>query len=149
MGYANWNTSVLRASALTVGTSEQDTAVTLPEQVSSIWVVVNKTAEVAADNLLTVRIQAYVNAVWFDLSWDSITTSVALATAADVAANVTRTPNIVDASTDPTLTVMAHYVALPSNVVRSISITSGTTPANTFSVVASYPSNKTFVHQPV
>jgi hypothetical protein len=142
MAYTNYADSLLRASAATSGTSGQDTAVTLPETITEFWVIVNKTAEANADNLLTVWLQSQVNSVWFDLSWDSITTTTALTTAADVACNVTRTPNIVDASSDPTFTIMAHYASVPSNVVRTVWIASGTTPAHTFSVNYSFAFNK-------
>jgi hypothetical protein len=142
MAFTNYSSTTLRASAATSGTSEQDTAVTIPETVTSFWVVVDKTAEANADNLLTVRLQAQVGSTWFDLSWDSITTTGALTTAADTATDVTRTPNIVDASTAATLTVLAHYKEVPSNVLRVASVSSGTTPANTFSVECLFPFNK-------
>jgi len=142
MAYANYTTQTLRSSAATSGASEQDTAVTLPESVTSFWVVVDKTAEANADNLLTVRLQAQVGSTWFDLAWDSMQVTGALATAADTATDVTRTPNIVDASTAATLTVLAHYKEVPSNVIRVASVSSGTTVANTFSVVATYALNK-------
>jgi len=142
MAYKNYNSITLRASAATSGANEQDTAVTLPETVTSFWVVVNKTAEANADNLLTVRLQAQVGSTWFDLAWDSITTTGSTATAADTATNVTRTPNIYDGGSDATFTVLAHYKEVPSNVVRVVSVSSGTAVANTFSVVATYPLNK-------
>jgi len=143
MAFTNYVTQTLRASGVTTGTSEQDTAVTLPETVTSFWVVVDKTAEAGADNLLTVRLQAQVGSTWFDLSWDSMTTTGGLTTAGDTATNVTRTPNIYDGGSDATFTVMAHYAEVPSNVVRVASVTSGSgPPVNTFSVVATYPLNK-------
>lgn len=139
MAFVNYQGMTLRASAATSGANEQDAAVTLPETVTSFWVVVEKTAEANADNLLTVRLQCQVQSIWFDQSWDSITTSVATSQAADSAANVTRTPNIVDgSSTAPTYQVIAHYKEVPSNVVRIISISSGTAVANTFSANAYY-----------
>jgi len=142
MPFVNYQGSTLRASAATAGASEQDTAVTLPETVTSFWVVVNKTAENDPDNVLTVRLQAQVNSIWFDLSWDSITTTGALGTAADTAADVSRTPNIVDASTAATLTVMAHYAEVPSNVIRVASVSSGTGVTHTFSVESYFALNK-------
>ncbi len=143
MSYANYTSQTLRASAVTAGASEQDSDVTLPDSVSEFWVVVNKTAEAAADNLLTVRLQSKVAAVYFDLSWDSISTTTALATAADTAANVTRTPNILDAdSTAPTFSVLAHYKSVPSRIIRVASITSGTGPTHTFSVICYYMQNQ-------
>jgi len=135
---SNYQTATLRASAATSGTSEQDAAVTLPETVNEMWVFCQKTAEANADNLLTVRLQCQVNSVWFDVSWDSITPTVATGTAADSAAIVVRTPNIVESDSSATFTVLVHYKELPSNVVRVASISSGTTPANTFSVVATF-----------
>ena len=143
MAFINYTNLTLRASAATSGTSEQDSAVTLPETVNEIWVVVEKTAENNGDNLLTVRIQGQVNSIWYDVSWDSLTTTGSLSTAADTAANVTRTPNILDAtSTAPTFRVIAHFTELPSNVIRSISISSGTGVANTFSAVAYFQTNR-------
>jgi hypothetical protein len=143
MAFVNYHSIPLRASAITSGTSEQDTQVDLPETVTEFWAVLNKTAEANADNLLTVRIQALVGAVWFDLAWDSIVTTTGLTVAADVAAaNVTRTAAIVEAdSTAPTYSVLAHYAEVPSNTVRVISVTSGTTPTHTFSVDALFPMN--------
>ena len=143
MGFSNWVNMTLRASAITVGTSEQSTAVTIPETVTSMWVLVTKTAEFNADNLLTVRIQGQVNSLWFDLAWDSIQETGTLSTAADTATVVVRTPNIVDASsTAPTYSVLAHYLEVPSNVLRVASVTSGTAPVNTFSVEAYFQLNK-------
>jgi len=141
--FENWLNLTLRASAATAGTSEQDTAVTIPETVTSLWVLVTKTAEANADNLLTVRLQAQVNSIWFDVGWDSITTTGALTTAADTAVNVTRTPNILDAdSTAPTFSVLAHFLEVPSSTLRIVSVSSGTTPANTFSVESYFQQNK-------
>ena len=142
MALVNYAGATIRASAATSGTSDQDDQVTIPESVSSIWVVVNKTAEFDADNVLTVRLQALINAIWFDLAWDSIVTTGALATAADTAATVVRTPNIVDASTAATFTILAHYAELPSNVVRTVWVASGTTPAHTFSAEATFALSK-------
>lgn len=143
MAFTNYASATLRASAASSGTSEQDDAVTLPETVNEIWVVVEKTAEFNADNVLTVRLQAQLNSTWYDFSWSSITTTGAVATAADTAANVTRTPNIVDAdSTAPTYRIIAHFTEIPSNVIRCISISSGTTPAHTFSAVAYFQMNR-------
>ncbi len=127
MAFKNYANIQLRASAVDAGPTNQDAAVTLPETVNEIWVVVTKTAENNIDNLLTVRLQARVNSVWFDVGWDSIQVTGVLATAADTVTNVTRTPNIADADdTVPTWTIIAHYKSLPSNVVRSIFVSSGT-----------------------
>ena len=140
---ANYQERELRASGVTSGASEQDTAQTLPETVNEIWVVVTKTAEFNADNLLTVRLQAQVNSVWFDVAWDSITTTQALATAADLTSDVTRKNNIVDAdSTTPTYAIIAHYKALPSNEVRIVSVSSGTGVINTFGATAYFMAQK-------
>ena len=142
MPFTNYASVVLRASAATSGASEQDAQVTIPETIESFWVVVDKTAEANADNLLTVRLQALVGSIWFDLGWDSMQVTGALATAADTATDVTRTPNIVDGSSDPTLTVLAHYNEVPSNVIRVASVSSGTAVANTFSVDCLFAFNK-------
>ena len=143
MSYTNYASTTLRASAATSGANEQDAAVTLPETVTEFWVVVNKTAEANADNVLSVRIQAQVGSTWFDLGYESMQITGALATAADTATTVTRTPNVVDAYTAAaTGTWLAHFREVPSNVVRVASVSSGTTVANTFSVEALYPFNK-------
>ncbi len=147
MPFTNYASTTLRASAATTGNSEQDTAVTLPETVNEIWVVVDKTAENNADNLLTVRLQSQINSLWYDVAWASMTTTGAVATAADTATDVTRTPNMYDGASDPTFTVKAHFSELPSNVVRVISISSGTGPdtagtGSTFSVVARFQFNQ-------
>ena len=140
---ANYQERTLRTSAATSGASEQDTAQTLPETVNEIWVVVTKTAEFNVDNLLTVRLQAQVSSVWFDVAWDSITTTQVLSTAADLTSDVTRKTNIVDVdSTVPTYTIIAHYKALPSDTVRIASISSGTSAANTFGAVAYFMGQK-------
>ncbi len=142
-GQTNYASTTLRASAITTGAAEQDAAKTLPDTVNEIWVVFEKTTENNIDNLLTVRLQARVDSTWFDVSWDSITTSAVITVAADVVANVTRTPNIEDASSDPpTYQIVAHYKALPSNVVRIISISSGTGVTHTFEVIAYYQQNQ-------
>jgi hypothetical protein len=130
-----WQNVTLRASAATAGTDEQSASVTIAETATAIWLVVDKTAEANADNLLTVRLQGQVNSVWFDTSWSEITTTGAVATAADTAINVTRTPNILDAyGAAATHRVLVYYANLPSNVLRIISVISGTTPAVTYSV---------------
>jgi len=142
MALVNYSSVTLRASAATSGASEQDAAVTLPESVSDLWAVAEKTAEANADNLLTVRIQCKVGSIWVDVAWDALHTTGALATAADTAANVTRTPNIIDGvSTAPTFRELVQYKDLPSNVVRVASVSSGTGVANTFSVIAYYRNN--------
>ena len=142
MAFDNYVTLPLRASAATSGANEQDDAVTLPETVSDIYVLVVKTAEANVDNLLTVRLQAQISAVWFDLPYDWIQITGAIATAADTAAGVTRTPNILDAdSTAPTYNYIAYYSELPSNVVRTISVSSGTGVANTWSADAYFALN--------
>ena len=143
MPFTNYVGKTLRASAATSGTSEQDTLVTLPETVNEFWVVVEKTAEANADNVLTVRLQARVNSIWFDVAWDSITTTQSLTVATDLTADVARKTNIVDESTVvPTYQIVAHYKALPSNVVRIASVSSGTGVANTFSAEAFFTMNK-------
>ena len=143
MAFLNYTNLVLRASAATSGASEQDAAVTLPESVGAIWVVVEKTAEANADNLLTVRLQSQVDSVWFDLGWSSITTTQALATAADLTVDATRKNNILDVdNTTPTYRVVAHFEALPSNIVRIASVSSGTGAANTFSAKAHFVLNR-------
>ncbi len=142
MPFLNYSSTTLRASAATSGTSEQDAAVTLPESVSEIWVVVEKTAEANANNLLTVRLQSRVDSTWLDVAWDSLTPTTSLTTAADTVADVTRAANIEDASDDSTFTRIAHFKTLPSNVVRVISVSSGTTVASTFSAVAYFRLNR-------
>jgi hypothetical protein len=142
MGYVNYSSQTLRASAVTVGTDQQNAAVTLPESVTEFWVVIDKTAEFDADNVFTARIQAQVGAVWFDLAWDSMQLTGVVATAADTATTVVRTPNIVDAYTaTATGTWLAHFKAGPSNVLRVISVQSGTSPVITYSATALYPLN--------
>ena len=143
MSYANYSSMTIRASVITAGTSGQDAAVKLPDSVTSFWVVVDKTAEAAADNLFTVRLQAKVGAVWFDLGWDSMQTTGALATAADTATTVVRTTNIVfEYTLAATGTWLAHYAEVPSRDIRTAWVTSGTGPAITFSASALYPLNK-------
>lgn len=142
MALVNYASAVLRASAATSGAEEQDAAVTLPESVNEIWVVMEKTAEANADNLLTVRLQALVASLWFDVSWTSQTPPASVTSAADNAADVTRTPNIIDTSSVATFSRIVHYAELPSNVIRIISISSGTTAANTFSANAIYRNNQ-------
>jgi len=139
MAFTNWASFTIRASALTVGTSGQDTAVTLPETITSFWAVATKTTEANADNLFTVRLQAQVDSLWVDLSWTLWQETVPLVDATDAAGSVTPTPNIHDADTTaPTVMMHAYYAAIPSNVIRSIWVVSGTGPAVTFSVVANY-----------
>ena len=144
MAYPNYESQTLRASALSAGTSGQDPSTTLPLTTRALWVTIAKTTEAAADNLLTVRLQCYVNsAVWVDVPYTSIQLTGALATAADTAAGVTSTPNILDAdSTAPSYTIVAHYEYIPTNVVRTVWVSSGTAPAHTFSCVASYVGNQ-------
>ncbi len=143
MAYANWVNMTLRASAATSGANEQDDAVTLPETVQDIWVVVDKTAEANADNTLTVRLQCQVNSIWFDVGWDSILTSDAITVETENTVDVTRKANILrQYTTAATVTVLAHYKDLPSNVVRVISISVGTGVANTFSVESHFQLNK-------
>ena len=148
MSYVNYSSQTMRATLVDGATSGQDTAITLPESVSEFWVVVTKTAEKNVDNLLTVRIQSQVGSTWFDLGWDSITTSVALTAGAEGASatNVTRTANILDGDdTVPTYSIIAHYKSVPARTIRSIFVSSGT-PAgadyNTFGVVAYYMNNQ-------
>ena len=141
MAFTNYQTVVLRASAATSGTSEQDTQVALPETVKSLFVRVQKTAEANADNLLTVRLQCLVNtADWVDVSATRVQLITALTVAADTAAT-TNIPNIVDASNSAGYTYVAFYEALPSNIVRIVSVSSGTTPANTFEADAMFRVN--------
>ncbi len=134
----NYKTLVLRASAATSGASEQDAAVTLPETVNEVWVTMAKTAENNIDNLLTVRLQAQVNSVWFDLSWETDQFTSGIATAADSANTTARTPNIIDANSGANPSYVAHYKNLPSRTIRTISISSGTGVVNTFSADVSY-----------
>ncbi len=141
MPFANYATQALRVSAISAGTDEQDAAITLPETVNEIWVALNKTAEANVDNLLTVRIQAQVGSDWFDLSWDTKQNSPGITTAADNALNVGRTPNMVDAVTNAVLIQLFHYNNLPSKVIRSIGIYSGTAVTHTYSVDCSYRVN--------
>ena len=143
MAYSNWVTQTLRASAATSGANEQDAAVTLPETVTEFWAVMDKTAEANADNLLTVRLQSYVDGVWFDIAWNAVTTSAATSAAVDGATSFVGVSNIVESnSVGPAITVMVHYNRFPSNVIRVISISSGTAVANTFSVTAHYQLNR-------
>ena len=143
MAFTNYASITLRASAVTSGASEQDTAVTLPETVTQFWVKVTKTAENNIDNLLTVRIQAQVDSIWFDLAWDWVQQSQVLSTAASIATDVTRDANIVDVNTTtPTYSVLGFYSSVPSNVVRVASVSSGTGVLNTFGVEASYALNR-------
>jgi len=143
MPFTNYHTVILRTSAATSGANEQDTAVVLPENVNALFVVVQKTVEPNADNLMTVRLQASVGGSWFDLSWDWNQLSTAVTVAGDTATDVTRTPNITDAdSTAPTYQHLAYYSNLPSKTVRIISINSGTGAANTFGSVGAYSDYK-------
>jgi hypothetical protein len=144
MAYVNYQSVSLRDSAATTpaATSGQDASVTLPETVSSMWVSVIKTAEADIDNLLTVRLQAYVNAVWIDVPLNILQFTPVLTSAADGTTTVTRAPNIVQNATSATFTVSAFYSALPSNTVRSIWIASGTAVSHTFEVVASFRLNE-------
>ncbi len=134
----NYKTQVLRASAATSGASEQDAAVTLPETVNEVWVATNKTAEANIDNLLTIRLQTRVNGVWFDLSYDERQRDAGTSAATDAAKSLTRTPNISDALTFSTFKITAHYKHLPSRTIRTVSVSSGTGVANTFSADVSY-----------
>jgi hypothetical protein len=146
MAYVNYQSVPLRASAATTpaATSGQDASVTLPETVSSVWVSVIKTAEANADNLLTVRLQAYTNgAVWIDVPCDIVQyTTGAVTTANDGVTVTARAPNIIDRSTFSTLIAIAHFPELPSNIVRSIWIASGTAVSHTFAVMAHFRENE-------
>jgi len=138
MALKNYAVVTLRASAATVGASEQDAAVTLPETAVSVYVVVDKTAENNIDNLLTVRLQCQIASNWHDVAWDWSQKAATLTTAGDNTALVTRTPNILDALSDSLPTVVAYYDALPTRVVRIVSVSSGTGVTHTFSVVAHF-----------
>ena len=141
MAFSNYKTQVLRASAVTSGASEQDTAViVLQTAQGGFFVRVQKTAEANADNLLTVRLQAHVNAAdWVDVPHNFSQLLGAVATAADTAADVTRSPNITpDAETRATFTYLAFYEALPSKTVRIASVSSGTAVVNTFEADITY-----------
>jgi len=139
MAFTNYQTVSLRDSAATSGASEQDSAVTIGQLVQSCFLRVEKTAEANADNLLTVRLQCRINSTdWVDLPYDWVQLTGALATAADTAANVTRAPNIVDASSDPTFVYVAFFDQLPTNILRIASVSSGTGAANTFEVDLMY-----------
>jgi len=141
MAWANYASVSLRDSTASSGTSEQDDAVTLPESVQSIWVVVDKTVEEAADNLLTVRIQAKIGTIWVDLPTQLLDT-VATSTAADSVIGA-KTPNIADADSTATFTYSAQITELPSNILRVASVSSGAgVPANTFSVTAYFVGNE-------
>ena len=146
MAFVNYITDgELRASAATSGAAEQDDAYTLPESTQACWVTVEKTAEANADNLLTVRLQCQVNSVWYDVPWEFMQAPAAVATAGGVATVVDRTtgPNILDAdSTVPSYSITAYYKSLPSNVIRTISISSGTGAANTWSAEVAYMVNQ-------
>ncbi len=143
MAYQNYVSQVLRASAATSGAAEQDAQITIAESVSELWVLITKTAENNIDNLLTVRLQSLVNSIWFDLAWDSIATTQTLTVATDIAADVVRKINIVDAdSTVPTYSILAHYKSVPTRIIRTVSVNSGTGAANTFSAAAYYMLNQ-------
>ncbi len=131
---------VLRASAATSGAAEQDAAVILPRDsnINDLWVYVNKTAEANSDNLLTVRLQARLGAsTWVDLSPEYTVLTGVLTVAAD-GADTERTPNIVDASSVLLITAMAWFREIPSKVLRTVSVSSGTGAANTWSATAYY-----------
>ena len=136
MGITRWQDITLRASAATSGANEQDAAVTLPADVTQFWAEFEKTAEANADNLLTIRLQAQVNGNWVDLPWQELVTSQSLSVVTDVNPNETRAHNVVTSDSNATFIHYALYKNLPSDVIRVASISSGTTPANTFSVVA-------------
>jgi len=138
MAYANYNTVMLRESAISAGTDEQDAAVTLPETVNEVWVGISKTAENNADNLLTVRLQAQVGGNWLDLSAASQQNTPGETTAADNALNLGRTPNMLEAVTNAQLRRVCHFHTLPSNVVRSIGVYSGTGVTHTYEVSCTY-----------
>jgi len=139
---SNYQSMTLR-SGVTVGTSQQDAAVTLPETVNEIWVLITKTAEADPDNLLTARIQAQVASTWFDVAWTSLTDTQVLTTVTDITSDVTSKVNLCTSdSTLPTWSKVAHYASIPSNVLRVASITSGTTPVNTFAVTAYFMAQK-------
>jgi hypothetical protein len=144
MAFDNYQDVTLRASAASSGTSGQDPTTTLPESVRSLWVTLNKTVEFDADNVLSVRLQCYLNGTfWVDVPFTHLQLVGAITTAADTTTVVARVPNILDANTDaPPYTYVAYYEDLPSNVVRTIWIASGTTPAHTFSCIGSYQLNR-------
>jgi hypothetical protein len=143
MAFVNWVTTTLRASAATSGTSEQDTAVTLPETARQVFVYLTKTAEEATDNLLTVRIQAKVDSNWVDQSWTWNQQTAGLTAANDVATDTTPGANIVQSDSTAGYTFCAYYENLISSTIRVASISSGAgTPANTFEVIASYRINE-------
>ncbi len=143
MAYKNYIEQTLRASAATSGAAEQDAQITIPESVSELWVLVTKTAEANADNLLTVRLQSLVNSIWFDLAWDSIATTQTVTVAADLTADVIRKNNIVDVdTTTPTYSVLAHFKSVPTRDIRIVSVSSGTAVANTFAVTAYFMLNQ-------
>ena len=138
---AGWSTVELRASAITSGTSGQDPAVSIRPGVAEAWVVFNKTAEANGDNLLDVRLQAKVGTVWVDVPYTSHTITGLLTSATDITADVTAKTNIVTGTAGgaaATYTTVAHYKDLPSNVLRTVWIASGTTPGVTWSAQVSF-----------
>ncbi len=137
--HAGMTTVVLRASAATSGAAEQDSAVTLTHAPGRAWLVIDKTAEANADNILTVRLQAQVGDFWVDVPYTSTHISGVLTVAADVASDVTVQGNAVDVYTALAVArFVTVYKDIPSKVVRVISINSGTTAANTFSATLIY-----------
>ncbi len=130
---SNYNTQALRDSAPTSGPKEQDDPVALPQGVHEVFVKVAKTAEANTDNLLTVRLRALVGSDWVDVpySWSQKTSD-------SPSGNVTvqNKVNILDADNDSAPVVLAYYDSMPSHIIRIVSASSGTTPANTFSAMA-------------
>jgi len=134
------------AATTPAATSGQDAEVLLqgigPQ---GVHIHVRKTAEAAATDLLTVRIQAKIGSLWIDCVPLAVYATGAIATAADVAEGINfgagaRETNIVDATSDgPTFERTAFYDRLPSDILRSIFISSGVgSPSHTFEVFASY-----------
>jgi len=139
MAYTNWVETELRASAATSGASGQDSSVTIPENVTTFWVIASKTAENDPDNALTVRLQAQVSSLWVDVSWYTNQSTKNLISAADNAADTTATPNMFNADTiTPPWEYFARYLFCPSNVIRTVWIASGTGVAITWGAVLLY-----------
>lgn len=144
MSYSALDTIWLRESAATTpaDTDGQDAAVTLPETVRDLFVLVRKTAEANADNLLTVRLHGYVNgAFWRDLKAEWTQKTQGLTTAADAATGY-NAPNVCQSETDATLEYLAYYKSLPTNTIRSVWIASGTAVSHTFSVLGIYTTGR-------
>ena len=134
-------TFTIRASAATSGTSGQDDAVTLPfAGTGPMFVLVEKTAEANADNVLTARLQCSLDGTWYDVPFQEYWVTVAETNTTQVEPTGDPTQyagnaiDIVNESSSPAFKALYVYHHLPSSVIRTIWIASGTTPSHTFYV---------------